>query len=233
VTSYDDRSGGGAAYGSDSTTRSYQAGSYSRRDYGDSTDPGGYSEAPTMRDSDFDLDEDGTRRRKLAWNSGADLGLLLLRLVAGGTFVVAGMQKIFGQFNGPGLDNFARTLSTQGGYRQANILATVTGFTEFVGGILLVIGLLTPLAAAALFSVMVNAVWAKYANGFFIQPGKDGYQYDLTLGAITAALALTGPGRVALDIGRAWHRRPAPWGWLLLVVGAAAAVAVRLVLHGL
>ena len=42
---------------------------------------------------------------------------------------------------------------------------------------------------------------------------------------------LTGPGRIALDNGRAWHRRPASWGVLCLVIGVAAAVLIRVLLY--
>ena len=51
------------------------------------------------------------------------------------------------------------------------------------------------------------------------------------LGLGAACLVLTGPGRIALDNGRAWHRRPASWGVLALVIGVAAAVLVYVLLR--
>ncbi len=51
------------------------------------------------------------------------------------------------------------------------------------------------------------------------------------LGLAAAALVLTGPGRIALDNGRAWHRRPASWGVLCLVIGVAAAILIRVLLY--
>ena len=89
------------------------------------------------------------------WNSGADLGLLILRLVLGGTFLAHGSQKLFGLFGGPGISGFAEGLAGYG-YRAPEVLALVTGITETVGGALVVLGLVTPLAAAGLLGIMVN-----------------------------------------------------------------------------
>jgi putative oxidoreductase len=52
------------------------------------------------------------------------------------------------------------------------------------------------------------------------------------LGLAAAALVLTGPGRIALDNGRPWHRRPASWGVLGLIFGIAVGVLVYLLLRG-
>ena len=95
------------------------------------------------------------------------------------------------------------------------------------------LGLLTPLAAAAVLAIMINAVLLKLANGFFVTgpPGRDAVEYSLVLGLGAACLVLTGPGRIALDNGRAWHRRPASWGVLALVIGVAAAVLVYVLLR--
>ena len=53
----------------------------------------------------------------------------------------------------------------------------------------------------------------------------------MVLGLVAAALVLTGPGHIALDNGRTWQRRPAPWGVLFLIVGVGAALAVFLLLR--
>ena len=97
----------------------------------------------------------------------------------------------------------------------------------------MVLGAVTPLAAAGLLGIMINVVLLKLGNGFFVAgpAGAGGFELELVLGLAAAALVLTGPGRIALDNGRAWHRRPASWGVLCLVIGVAAAILIRILLH--
>jgi putative oxidoreductase len=171
-------------------------------------------------------------RRPLAWNGGTDIGLLLLRLGIGGVVFAHGAQKVFGLWGGTGIAGFATNLEGLG-YQQATTLSWLTGVTELVAGAFLVLGLLTPLAAAAVLAFMINAVLLKLGNGFFVTgpKGSDAIELSLVLGLGAACLVLTGPGRIALDNGRAWHRRPASWGVLALVIGVAAAVLVYVLLR--
>jgi putative oxidoreductase len=171
-------------------------------------------------------------RRPLVWNGGTDIGLLLLRFAVGGTFFAHGMQKVFGMWGGPGVAGFARNLEGFG-YQQATTLAWAGGIAELVAGAFVVLGLVTPLAAAALLAIKINAVLVKMGAGFFIASaaGADAVELDVVLGLAAAALVFTGPGRVALDNGRAWHRRPLSWGVLSLVVGVAAGVLVYMLLR--
>ncbi len=172
-------------------------------------------------------------RVALAWNGGTDVGLLLLRFAVGGTFFAHGMQKVFGLWGGPGIGGFARYLDTLG-FRETTTLAWVTGITELVAGGFVVLGVLTPLAAAGLVGLMINAVLLKAGNGFFVAgpAGANAVELEVVLGLAAAAIVFTGPGRIALDRGRTWHRRPAPWGVLALIVGVTAAVLVQVLLRG-
>ena len=175
---------------------------------------------------------DRPKLRELTWHGGADLGLLLLRFAVGGVFFAHGMQKVFGLWGGPGIGGFTAFL--QGfGFRNANVLAWATAVTELVGGAGVVLGLFTPLAASGLLALMVNAVLLKAGNGFFIAgpPGAGAVELDVVLGAAAAAIALTGAGRIALDRGRTWNRRPAPWGFLCVIIGVAAALLVFFLLR--
>jgi putative oxidoreductase len=171
-------------------------------------------------------------RRPLAWNGGTDIGLLLLRLGIGGVVFAHGAQKVFGLWGGTGIAGFATNLEGLG-YQQATTLSWLTGVTELIAGAFLVLGLLTPLAAAAVLAIMINAVLLKLGNGFFVTgpKGSDAIELSGLLGLGAACLVLTGPGRIALDNGRAWHRRPASWGVLALVIGVAAAVLVYVLLR--
>lgn len=171
-------------------------------------------------------------RRPLEWNGGTDLGLLFLRIGIGGVFFGHGMQKVFGLWGGPGIDGFARALEGSG-FTQPVTLSWVTGLTELIGGAFVVLGVLTPLAATGLLAIMINTVIVNWGAGIFVGPGAavNAVEYDLALGLAAAALVFTGPGRIALDNGRTWHRRPAPWGVLALVIGVAASLLVFFLLH--
>jgi putative oxidoreductase len=175
---------------------------------------------------------DRPKRRELTWNPSADLGLLLLRFAVGGVFFAHGMQHVFGLWGGVGMTGLRNAL-TAFGFRNVNVLAWVTALTELVGGAAVVLGLFTPLAAAGLLALMINAVLLKAVNGFFIAgpPGAASVELEVVLGLGAAALVLTGAGRIALENGRTWNRRPAPWGVLCLVIGVAAALAVYFLLR--
>ncbi len=156
---------------------------------------------------------------------GTDVGLLLLRLCLGGVFLAHGSQKLFGAFGGKGIDEFARMLQNTG-YRESALLAWVTGITEFTGGLFLVLGLITPLAAAGIVGLMINTVTLHWNGGFFAPKG---FEYDLVLGGMALCVLAAGPGRFALDNGRPWHRRPlgaGVFGLILAVVTASITLFV-------
>jgi putative oxidoreductase len=192
------------------------------------SESGGASRYP-----DFEPTDTKPTRRPLMWNPATDVGLLVLRLAVGGTFLAHGLQKVFGLWGGPGINGFADFLQSQG-YTQTFALAWLTGLGELVGGAFVILGVLTPLAAAGLLGIAINVVLLKLGNGFFVAvpPGaQPGFELEFVLGMAAGALVLTGPGRIALDNGRAWHRRPASWGVLCLVIGVAAAVLIWVLLH--
>ncbi len=170
--------------------------------------------------------------RPLAWNGATDFGLLLLRFAIGGTFFAHGMQKVFGLWGGPGVGGFATSLETYG-YQQATTLSWAGGIAELVAGAFVVLGVVTPFAAAGLLAIKINAVLVKLSSGYFLTSaaGVNAVEFDVVLGLGAAALVLTGPGRIALDNGRAWHRRPASWGVLALVFGIAVGVLVYVLLR--
>jgi putative oxidoreductase len=123
--------------------------------------------------------------------------LLLLRLVVGLTFAAHGAQKLFGWFGGPGLDGTGQFF-TMIGFSPGRRHALMAGLAETGGGLLLALGLITPLASAALISVMLVAVFRVHIrNGFFGQNG--GYEYNLVLSVAALALAFAGPGSLSVD----------------------------------
>ncbi|WP_435056543.1 DoxX family protein [Streptomyces noursei] len=158
---------------------------------------------------------------------GYAVGLLLLRLVLGLTMAAHGTQKLFGWFGGPGLDGTGKFFEASG-YPSGKVVAVCAGLTETLGGLGLVLGLLTPLAGAAVVGTMINALAVKWGGGFF---APEGVEYELLLATGAAALALTGPGRYAVDRflpGLRAHRLAYGAGALLLsVVLAAATLLIR------
>ncbi|CAM05335.1 DoxX family protein [Saccharopolyspora erythraea] len=239
---HDDRPGGAGGYPDDRTQgMNAPAGAASQgpagtqglgvQGYNYYDDDDGYSEAEATSvggGSDDYYDDLGNERKPLRWHAGADLGLLVMRLVLGGIFAAHGAQKLFGALGGPGPEGFAQALTGMG-FQQAATLSLVTGGTELGAGALLVLGLFTPLAAAGIVGVMANAVALKFGSGFFASGG--GVEFEVTLGAMALGLMFTGPGRVALDYGRVWFRRPLIFGFISLVIAAGASAAVLLLLR--
>lgn len=167
-------------------------------------------------------------REPARWHGGADLGLLILRLTLGGIFVAHGAQKMFGVFGGPGTDGFAQSLQ-KFGYERTGVLSLVAGATELGAGALLILGLLTPLAAAGVLGVMLNAIALKLGQGFFATTG--GFEYEVVLGALAIGLMFTGPGRASVDNGRWWYRRPLASGLICLLLACGAAAVTFFVLR--
>lgn len=122
------------------------------------------------------------------------VALLLVRVVVGVTMIAHGLNHWRG---GGRIEGTARWFSGLG-LRYGRLQAWLSVLTEIGAGLLLVVGLLTPLACAAVISVMLVAgVLAHRPNGFFVF--KDGYEYVLVLSVVSLALAMLGPGRLSLD----------------------------------
>jgi putative oxidoreductase len=146
-----------------------------------------------------------------------DSGLLLLRLTVGLTLSAHGAQKLFGWFGGPGLEAAGNGLAALG-FHPGRRHALMAGIVEASGGLLLALGLFTPVAAAIVFSVMLVAgVSAHLKRGFFITSG--GYEYTLVLGVAGLTLAFTGPGAFSLDALSGYSVGGALWGTVALLVG--------------
>jgi putative oxidoreductase len=126
-----------------------------------------------------------------------DLGLLILRLVVGLTFAAHGAQKAFGWWNGPGIAGW-RGAITHMGFQPVELFVALSIGAELVGGLLLALGLFTPLAALVLIAQTVVIISkAHLPKGFWNTSG--GFEYPLVLGASVIAITFIGAGSVALD----------------------------------
>ncbi len=108
--------------------------------------------------------------------------------------------------------------------------------TEIAAGVLLVLGLFTPLAAAAALAYLINGLLAGIATQdnprqfpFFLP---DGHEFELTLIVVAAAIILIGPGRYGFDAGRGWARRPFIGSFVALLLGVGGGIAVWVLLNG-
>src|SRR6266511_1067257 len=97
-------------------------------------------------------------RRKLGGVMSTDLALLGLRLVVGGLLFGHGAQKLFGWFGGPGLAGTIAYMGAQFRLRPAALWATIAALSEFGGGLLLAVGLLSPLGSVAIIAAMLTAI---------------------------------------------------------------------------
>ncbi|HSC49011.1 MAG TPA: DoxX family protein [Gaiellaceae bacterium] len=150
-----------------------------------------------------------------------DAGRLLLRTTVGAIFVEHGTQKLFGWFGGHGPDGTGQFFESIG-LRPGRSNAIAAGITEAAGGLLLTLGLATPLAAASLASVMMTALrTAVWRDGF--RTGTGGYEMLLLASAV--ALAESGPGPWSLDRLLGSERRGTGWALAALTAAAAGSAA--------
>ncbi|MEU6830024.1 DoxX family protein [Nocardia beijingensis] len=173
------------------------------------------------------------RRNGEARRGTLDLGLLLLRLVIGATFLYHGLQKLTGWFHGPGLDG-TRDMMERGGWDHPSVSAILVTAGEVGGGALLILGLATPLAAGAVLAVILDAwAWKQgMAPGFQYKAGPGAVEFESVLAGVSAAIILTGPGRLSFDRNRGWAIRPAAGSFVILLLAVAAAVGTYWYLHG-
>ena len=118
------------------------------------------------------------------------IGLFVLRVVLGVVFIVHGYPKLF--------RNFSQTVGffESIGIRPGRMWVFIVGAVEFFGGIALIAGFATQLVAALIvINMLVAIAKVKFKQGFV-----GGYEFDLALLAMAAALIFTGPGAFAIDL---------------------------------
>lgn len=132
-----------------------------------------------------------------AFGGAVDAGLLVLRVLVGVTFALHGFQKLLGWFGGGGFAGTSRWFASLG-FGDGRLATLMAGSSEVAGGLGLALGLLTPVAAAAMIGTMTTAALVNNAEHGFWSAAK-GWELNGYLIVVAWAVATTGPGRFSLD----------------------------------
>jgi putative oxidoreductase len=143
------------------------------------------------------------RSLSIASPSQQQLGIAIIRIVTGVVFAAHGAQKLF-------VYGFAGVTGAfaQMGVPMPGVMGPFIALLEFFGGIALIIGLLTRLAALGLMFDMLGAILLVHLAGGFFLPS--GYEFALTLFATSLGLVLAGPGSLSADAAIATRRAATP-----------------------
>jgi putative oxidoreductase len=127
-----------------------------------------------------------------------------LRLALGAVFFAHGAQKVLGSFGGPGLAKMTSFPTPFPFMRPSWLWMGMASFGELIGGIFVLLGLLTRVGAFLLFCVMLVAIVGVHWPNFFA-PG--GIEYPLSLLAMSLALLISGGGKASVDLALYGGRR--------------------------
>jgi putative oxidoreductase len=153
-----------------------------------------------------------------------NLALLALRCAVGVVFLAHGYNHVFRGGRIAGTGRWFESL----GMRPGKLHALLASVTELAAGPLLILGLLTPLAAAGVIGIMLVAWIINHRkNGFFIFRPGEGYEYVMTLTFCGLLLAVLGAGEWSLDHAIGFEDPPGVSGLVTaLVLGAGGAAAL-------
>jgi len=170
----------------------------------------------------------GGSTRARGENKMVALGLLILRVVIGLVVAAHGFQKLFGRWGGAGMQGWVGAMNRMR-IRPAVPWAWISTLSEVLGGLGLAVGLLTPLPSLAIAGSMLVAIaLVHWPKGFWATKG--GYEFNLSILAAIAAIALIGPGAYSLDSALGIHL-PEPLtllvGTLLVLAGVGVALGTR------
>jgi putative oxidoreductase len=125
-----------------------------------------------------------------------NLALLVLRCAIGSVMLAHGIRHIFGGGKIAGTGRWFESL----GMKPGIVHAWVASLAEIGGGAMLVLGLVTPLAASAVIGTMFVAFITNHrGNGYFIFRPGEGWEYVITLVLVGFSVAVIGAGEWSLD----------------------------------
>jgi len=127
---------------------------------------------------------------------GINIAALLLRVILGITMIAHGYNHIWGGGKIAGTAGWFESM----GLKPGILHAWLASLTELGAGVMLILGLLNPLAAAGVVGVMTVALITNhFKNGFFIFRPGEGYEYVVNLTVAALALGALGPGAWSVD----------------------------------
>ena len=122
-----------------------------------------------------------------------------LRLALGVIFIAHGAGKVLGSFGGPGFKTFTSYPAPFPFMRPAWLWMGAAALSEFVGGILVLLGLFTRVGAFLIICVMLTAMLGvHWKNGFFLGAAP-GIEYTVALIGMALALLVGGGGQASID----------------------------------
>ena len=130
----------------------------------------------------------------------ADCALIAARITLAWIFIYHGSRRLFGWFDGPGLDQSAHYFADTAHLHPGMLFAVLGGLIEFGGGIAIALGLFARLAGAGIFvDMMMAIITVTSANGINATGGKSGYELNMALGVLALVIAFFGAGRFSID----------------------------------
>jgi putative oxidoreductase len=151
-----------------------------------------------------------------------DVALMILRAGLGMMIFVHGYNKAFRGGKIAGTGRWFQSM----GMRPGKVHAALAAGAEMGVGVLLVLGLLTQLAAAGLIALMVVAFWTVHRDKGFMITG-EGWEYVALIAVMSLASAMLGPGRISLDAELGIVGDLDGWTgmWIALLLGVGAGAA--------
>lgn len=155
-----------------------------------------------------------------------DFGLLFVRLALGVYLILAGASTFFGLGSNEGMSGLEGEFAD---YAMPQVLSIAVPTMQLIAGAFLVLGLVTPLAAAVGlvvtgFMAIHRLAQSEAALNIFDWP--EAMWLSVILFVIAIALQFTGPGYISLDFNRSWARRPLATSWIFVIIAIAALVAI-------
>lgn len=138
---------------------------------------------------------------KLFSTDSSDTAALIARVFLGVVILPHGLQKLLGMYGGYG---FSATVEFFSGMGIPSLIGALIVLGESFGAVFLILGFLTRISAAGIGLIMLGAIimvhgqYGFFMNWFGNQAG-EGYEYHLLAIGLSAALVVSGGGRLSVD----------------------------------